>query len=214
MTGGVAIADASRPLHRNGADVDTGQSCRITVAMIYDRAWLEHAFRANSRTDFLFFWGHRPDRSGRMTPSCFSQWWPASFTVDGLTYPTAEHWMMAEKARLFRDPQTMSAILEATDPKTVKALGRGVKHFDAQRWDERKLGIVIHGNYEKFRQNADLRAFLSSTGDRVLVEASPVDPIWGIGLAADDEAARDPFRWRGANLLGFALMHVRDRLAG
>ncbi|MER8863158.1 NADAR family protein [Mesorhizobium sp. M0751] len=182
--------------------------------MIYDRTWLEKTFRAKARQKFLFFWGHQPSKDGRMTTSCFSQWWHAPFTVEGLSYPTAEHWMMAEKARLFGDAQTVTQILRATGPKQAKQLGRQVSGFDGTKWDADKYRIVTEGSFQKFRQNAALREYLLSTHDQVLVEASPVDRVWGIGLAADDERAVNPLLWRGENLLGFALMQARDRLRG
>ncbi|TKB47291.1 MAG: NADAR family protein [Mesorhizobium sp.] len=182
--------------------------------MIYDRTWLEKTFRAKPRQKFLFFWGHQPSKDGRITTSCFSQWWHAPFTVDGLSYPTAEHWMIAEKARLFGDAQTATQILEAASPKQAKQLGRQVSGFDGTKWDADKYRIVTEGSFQKFRQNAALREYLLSTHDRVLVEASPVDRVWGIDLAADDERAVNPLLWRGENLLGFALMQARDRLRG
>ncbi len=180
--------------------------------MNYDRASVEAAFKANAPLNFLFFWGHQPSKDGTITSSCFSQWWPSPFEVDGAMYRTAEHWMMSQKARLFGDAATTARILAAESPKQVKQLGREAKGFDAALWDERKLGIVQEGNFHKFSQNMELRDFLLSTRDRVLVEASPVDPVWGIGLAADNADAANPLLWKGGNLLGFALMHARDRL--
>lgn len=91
-------------------------------------------------------------------------------------------------------------------------MGRLVRGFDEQTWRRERFGIVVEGSVHKFAAHADLREFLLNTGDRVLVEASPMDRVWGIGLAADDEAAGDPARWRGPNLLGFALMEARQRL--
>ena len=120
--------------------------------------------------------------------------------------------MMAAKARLFGDEQAASQILKAGSPKQAKQLGRQVNGFDGARWDAEKYRIVTEGSLQKFRQNPALRAFLLSTGNQVLVEASPVDRVWGIGLAADDEKATNPLLWRGENLLGFALMQARDRL--
>jgi ribA/ribD-fused uncharacterized protein len=161
---------------------------------------------------YLFFWGHHPSRDGSITKSCFSQWWSSPFVVDGLTYPTAEHYMMAEKARLFDDRATAALIIQAEHPKQVKALGRQVLNFDEVLWQQKRSEIVIAGNYEKFTQNSALKRFLLQTGDRVLVEASPADPLWGIGLAEDHTDAGNPKQWPGLNLLGFALMAVRDRL--
>ncbi|WP_053852248.1 NADAR family protein [Streptomyces sp. NRRL B-24085] len=168
--------------------------------------------RAGAKLNFLYFWGHRPRPDGRVGASCLSQWWPSPFVVDGATYATAEHWMMAGKARLFDDPEAERRIVAAGHPSQAKAAGRSVRGFDEQVWRRERFGIVVEGSVHKFAAHEDLRHFLLDTGDRVLVEASPVDRVWGIGLAADDEAAGDPERWRGPNLLGFALMEARARL--
>jgi ribA/ribD-fused uncharacterized protein len=162
--------------------------------------------------DFLFFWGHRPQRDGSIGPSCLSQWWPSAFTVDHVTYLSAEHWMMAGKARLFGDGDGLAAVLAATTPAAAKAAGRRVAGFNESSWDAARFDIVVAGNLAKFGQNEDLRLFLIGTGVRVLVEASPRDRIWGIGLGAGHKDALVPSRWRGINLLGFALMNVRDML--
>ncbi|MCP2165644.1 NADAR family protein [Goodfellowiella coeruleoviolacea] len=166
--------------------------------------------RAGVRPKYVFFWGHQPGRD--VGASCLSQWWPAEFTVGGHTYPSAEHHMMAAKAELFGDTETAARIRRAAHPGEAKALGRQVRGFVEQRWVDRRFEIVVAGNLAKFGQHAELRAFLLGTGDRVLVEASPLDRIWGIGLAAGDERAGEPEAWQGQNLLGFALMEVRDRL--
>ncbi|MHC3968565.1 NADAR family protein, partial [Pseudomonas aeruginosa] len=121
--------------------------------------------------------------------------------------------MMAAKARLFDDSRLLERILAARSPGEAKALGREVAGFDEARWNAERVGIVIEGNLGKFGQNASLKKYLLGTADRVLVEASPVDAIWGIGLAASDPLAAEPATWQGLNLLGFALMEVRRRLA-
>lgn len=95
----------------------------------------------------------------------------------------------------------------------MKALGRQVRGFDAKVWDEVKFSVVLNASYLKFSQNASLRDFLLQTGSKILVEASPVDKIWGIGMSASDENAQNPVKWRGQNLLGFALMRARDEIA-
>jgi ribA/ribD-fused uncharacterized protein len=166
------------------------------------------------RVKYLLFWGHRPQRDGSPGPGYLSQWWPAPFVIDGIRYPTAEHHMMAGKARLFGDESIGRRILTASSPGAVKALGREIRGFDEEVWQAHRFDIVVSANRAKFDQHPDLRAYLLGTKDRVLVEASPVDRIWGIGLAADDDRATDPARWRGLNLLGFALMRVRAHLAG
>lgn len=120
--------------------------------------------------------------------------------------------MMAEKARLFGDQQTEAQILKSSNPGAAKALGRSIQGFDETRWVEHRFSIVVRGNLAKFSQSERLRNLLLQTGDQVLVEASPVDSIWGIGLAESDSAATKPEQWKGLNLLGFALMEVRDQL--
>ncbi|MFE7774824.1 NADAR family protein [Streptomyces sp. NPDC057445] len=168
--------------------------------------------RNGRRFKYLHFWGHAPRRDGGIGAGCLSQWWPAPFTVDGIDYATAEHWMMAGKARLFGDTDAEHKAVGAANPALAKKAGRLVRGFSEETWKRERFRIVVEGSVHKFRQHAALREFLLATGDRVLVEASPMDRIWGIGLAADDERAHDPVRWRGLNLLGFALMEARARL--
>lgn len=167
---------------------------------------------AGQRIKYLHFWGHAPRRDGGIGASCLSQWWPSPFEVGGVRYATAEHWMMAAKARLFGDAEAERRALAAAGPAEAKKAGRLVRGFDEGVWKRERFAIVREGSVHKFGQDPQLRAFLLGTGDRVLVEASPVDRIWGIGLAADDERAADPLRWRGLNLLGFALMDAREEL--
>ena len=178
-----------------------------------DRASCVAAANRGKSLRFLFFWGHKRSADGAVGPSCLSQWWRAPFTVDGDVYPTAEHWMMAGKARLFRDRAAERRVLEAPHPKAAKAIGRRVRDFDEATWRTHRDGIVEAGNLHKFGQHPELAAYLRGTGRRVLVEASPVDRIWGIGLAASDPRAKDPRKWRGDNRLGFVLMRVREALA-
>lgn len=182
--------------------------------MKYHITWLREKFRKGEKLKFLPFWGHQPSTDGSITASCFSQWWPAVFEVSGSSYATAEHWMMAQKAKLFGDAAIANRIREARTAAEAKQLGRMIQHFDAVMWDREKYRIVVQGNDHKFSQHAALSTFLLATKDRILVEASPVDPVWGIGLAADNPAVENPLLWKGENLLGFALMEVRDRLKG
>ena len=184
----------------------------MTIADVRSREELVQLVAQGLRPEYFFFWGHQPLPNGEIGKSCLSQWWPAAFVIDGVTYPTAEHFMMAEKARLFGDEETRAEILKADKPKNAKQLGRRVKNFDDARWQEHRFEFVIEGNLAKFAQSPELQSFLIGTGDTVLVEASPLDRIWGIGLGANAEHAQDPAQWRGLNLLGFALMEVRKRL--
>lgn len=161
---------------------------------------------------YVFFWGHQPARNNAISKSCFSQWWKQSFEVDGIVFKTAEHWMMYHKAILFNNPIIAEQILKAHKPAKAKQLGREVLGFNAAEWDRQKFDIVVNGNYHKFSQNPALKQFLIETKQKVIVEASPVDKIWGIGLAEDHPNAKNPRLWKGENLLGFALMKVRDQL--
>lgn len=177
-----------------------------------DRADLIAHVASGAPVAYLYFWGHRPSPDGRVGKSCLSQWWLAPFAVDGETFATAEHWMMAGKARLFGDEATRGAILAAETPKDAKDLGRQVANYDDARWAAARYDLVVEGNFHKFARHPDLAAWLRATGDQVLVEASPVDAVWGIGLDERHADAPHPERWPGLNLLGFALMDVRARL--
>ncbi|MFF0827588.1 NADAR family protein [Brevibacillus sp. NPDC003359] len=165
-----------------------------------------------TKVKYLFFWGHTQKESGSIDKSCFSQWYPAAFVEDGITYLTAEHYMMAKKAELFGDLAIRDQIIRKSHPKQAKELGRKVHSFDEAVWNANKTAIVRQANLLKFSQHADLQAFLLDTGDRIIVEASPYDRIWGIGMAQDHPHAEQPEKWRGENLLGFALMAVREQL--
>lgn len=164
------------------------------------------------KPNYLFFWGHTPSPTGEVTKSCLSQWYEASFVVEGVSYKTAEHYMMAQKAKLFNDHDNLAKILDSQTPAEAKQLGRMIKNFDAQVWENHRFDIVVQGNLAKFSQNPALKAFLLATGQRVLVEASPLDTIWGIGLGQDNPKAQHPQTWLGENLLGFALMAARNTL--
>ena len=119
---------------------------------------------------------------------------------------------MAQKAWLFKDVEIFGKILNATDPKEIKALGREIKNFDPKIWNQHKFEIVVKGNLGKFAENPELKEFLLSTGNKILVEASPYDKIWGIGMKEGTPGIENHSNWKGENLLGFALMEVRDEL--
>ncbi len=167
---------------------------------------------AGTLPELLLFWGHRPAAGGRIGPGCLSQWYPAPFAVAGITYATAEHFMMAGKARLFGDAEAERRVLASPDPRAAKAAGRTVRGFAEDTWAAHAYDLVVAGNTAKFGQHAGMREFLVASGERVIVEASPQDRVWGIGLRASDPDARHPARWRGRNLLGFALMDARAAL--
>ena len=120
--------------------------------------------------------------------------------------------MMASKARVFGDADAEAQILASDDPAVAKKAGRTVRGFDPERWSAVCFDLVIEGNLAKFGQHPALRAYLGGTAPHVLVEAAPNDAIWGIGLDQHAPEAQDPSRWKGKNLLGFALMAVRARL--
>lgn len=155
------------------------------------------------RTDkFLFFYG-----------GVFSQWYTSTFTVDGDEYCTAEQYMMAMKAEYFGDDEIKAKILATSDPSEQKALGRQVKNFDGEAWNAVSRGYVYKGNMAKFSQNPYLKRELDDSGELELVEASPYDRIWGIGIGLKDRSLLiDKKNWRGTNWLGEVLMKVRKDL--
>lgn len=157
----------------------------------------------------------------------FSQWYSSPFRAV-TSYPSGdmkyqslntehifancEQYMMFEKAMLFQDFVSARAIIATTNPKEVKRLGRLVRGFDERIWAEHREVIVFTGNYHKFTQNPELKAYLENSGKKIFVEASPTDKIWGIGLDKNDPAAQDPKKWKGLNLLGYAITAVRNKL--
>lgn len=177
--------------------------------MTYNVEWLNLKI---GQPNLLFFWGNGEPKSEVATKNCLSQWQVSPFIVDDITYETAEHWMMAKKAMLFNDYENLNKILATQSPAEAKILGRAIKNYNEDTWLANRFEIVKQGNYHKFEQNASLKKFLLNTADVILVEATPDDRIWGIGLTHDDPNASNPKKWNGLNLLGFALMKVRDEL--
>ncbi len=180
--------------------------------VIYDFRSLIDYIKNGYKPEFLFFWGHHTRTDRQIGKQCLSQWWPCSFTIDKITYNNAEQFLMAEKARFFGDQGALSQILRAKDPAEAKNLGRKVKGFEDDAWEKKRVVFALQANEAKFRQNQDLRDYLLGTGQKILVETSPVDTVWGIGLVENDPRASDPEQWRGLNLLGFVLMNARSRL--
>jgi ribA/ribD-fused uncharacterized protein len=149
--------------------------------------------------DFTFFWGGE-----------FSQWHPSTFTIDNITYNCAEQYMMHKKALYFNDLENAQKIMETKSPREQKAIGRKVKNFDPVSWDEVAFTFVLNGNIEKFTQNPHLGKILLETEGTEIVEASPFDTIWGIGLGENDPDAWDKTKWKGRNLLGKVLDTTRE----
>lgn len=178
----------------------------------YNLQRIQKDFSKGKKLKYIFFWGHQPSTDGKIIKSCMSQWWKSSFTIETDTYCCMEQYMMAEKARLFNDHKILDKILNNQNPKQIKELGRQVRGFDNTKWEKYSASIILNGNLAKFLQDENLKQFLMETKDKILVEASPYDKIWGIGLSEDHDNANNPVLWKGQNLLGFALMEVRDEL--
>ncbi len=181
--------------------------------MHYDINWIKNIYHSQKNIQYIFFWKHHPLPDGTIGKQCLSQWWECNFIVDDVKYNTAEQYMMAQKALLFGDKNIFSKIMKASHPYEYKKFGRMIKNFDEKIWNENKCDIVIKGNIAKFSQNEELKNFLKKTGNKILVEASPYDEIWGIGMNPYDEGRFNPFNWNGENLLGFCLMQVRDTIS-
>ena len=164
---------------------------------------MNEMFRGMRETDeYVFFWG-----------GYLSQWFMCNFfDQDGTLYNCAEQYMMAQKAKLFGDIDAQNRIMESNDPDVQKKIGKEVKNFDEKSWKSAMKIIVTRGNLFKFTQNEKLKHAIIATGDKVLVEASPYDKIWGIGLKWDNPLCDDPKNWQGTNYLGEALMLVRKTI--
>lgn len=163
---------------------------------------------------YVFFWGHTPNAIG---VHIFSQWYPVTFVekmdeLTPITYSNAEQYMMAHKAMLFGDDLYLKKILASTDPGKIKKYGRAIRGFDPEIWNGHKFDIVVEGNRLKYSQNPALMKRLADTGNKTIVEAAPYDKIWGIGLKKEAAVKIPESKWAGQNLLGKALMIVRDEL--
>lgn len=152
---------------------------------------------------FTFFWSNS---------NPFSQWHRAGFEIEGITYNTAEQYMMWGKAMLFGDEEIAEKILQVTNPSKQKALGRKVKNFDPAVWEANARDIVYRGNLAKFTQNESLKQTLLATAGTTIVEAAPNDKIWGIGLAEEDPRAHNRATWLGTNWLGEVLTRIREEI--
>jgi ribA/ribD-fused uncharacterized protein len=178
----------------------------------YDINWLTEKVGSGDTLKYIFFWGHTNKYNEEVGKFCFSQWFESPFTVDNITYKTAEHWMMAHKALLFGDKNIFEKIVNCKSPKEAKELGRRVLGYDDKIWNEKKFDIVKLGNIHKFSQYPKFADYLLKTENKIIVEASPVDSVWGIGLSQNSKDIENVHAWRGQNLLGFALMAARAYL--
>lgn len=157
----------------------------------------------------IFFWSVK-DKYGM-----FSNFYPCVFTdEDGLVYNCSEQYFMVQKLKTFdkNNRVLLDKMLCETDPKKIRQLGRQVRNYDEQQWDLIRYSVMLQGLTYKFTQNPDLQKILLGTGEQMLAEASPYDQVWGIGMFASDAKAQHPSQWRGQNLLGKALMKLRDHL--
>ena len=152
---------------------------------------------------YIFFWG-----------GIFSQWYHSNFLINDIKYCCVEQYLMSEKAKIFHDYVMFKKIMDTENPKLHKKYGRQVKNYNDTEWEKIREDIAITGNYAKFSQNRKLYEYLISTENKILVEASPYDIIWGIGLKETDERCLDETKWRGTNLLGKVLMQVRKDIKG
>lgn len=180
--------------------------------MRYHLTWLIDKFDRGYSPAVIFFWDHKKKQASTCGEHMFSQWYPSPFSVNEIVYKSAGHWMMARKALLFGDREAFKRIIEADRFEEVRSVSHIINNFDEATWGERKYDIVREGNFHKFNQSKKLRECLLNTGTAVLAEANPVDNVWGIGLSHDSRNAKDPYAWKGLNLLGFALMEIREYL--
>ena len=144
--------------------------------------------------------------------SVFSNWHPAEFTYDGEKFENSEACFIYRKCQTFGDTETIYELLDCQGPGYVKRLGREIAWFNEAKWVEVREQCMYDACFAKFSQNEDMKKALLDTGDREIVEASPYDTIWGIGLRPDDDKALYRTNWKGLNLLGKVLMKVRADL--
>ncbi|HTF20598.1 MAG TPA: NADAR family protein [Chryseolinea sp.] len=182
--------------------------------MKYDLAWLKQTYDSGNRPEFLFFADAPTEPSDSFGHAMLTQWYPSGFSVQNDRYLHAAHWMMVKKARLFDDGEAASDLLALKEDQEIMTRGRQIVGFDQKRWDAHKFSIVVEGNLHKFSQHQSLHKYISGTHPLVLTEANPNDRVWGIGLPESAPGAMNPHHWKGLNLLGFALMEVRDILGG
>lgn len=195
-----------KPIHIDGfrSFIKVSRTGAITKLTYSQTQRLEELIQANNQ--FVFFW--LPDEEN----GYLSQWYQAKMIIDGVEYANCEQYMMAKKALAMGDIEYYGEIMKETDPQTIKNLGRAIRGFDSEKWNQCKNKIIYDGNYAKFSQNDELKDRLIATGDAILAEASQYDLIYGIGYFAHEPEARQPEKWKGESLLGKTLMRIRDEL--
>ena len=151
---------------------------------------------------------HNPDEDNGF----LSNWYLSAFSVDGLTFSSMEQYMMYKKAVCFGDDEISAQILETEEVTEIKVLGRKIAGYDDNIWNGIRQIVAYQGLIEKFTQNDELKNKLLKTGKSVLAECAVKDTIWGIGLSMRDPDRLEMTKWKGQNLLGYALMMVRERL--
>lgn len=152
---------------------------------------------------------HNPDEMN----GYLSNWYMSDFVADDIKFTSMEQYMMYKKAQLFNDKEIMQEILSIDNVGKIKMLGRSVKNYDEVMWNGVRQIVVYEGLYAKFSQNESLREKLLATENDILAECAVSDCIWGIGLAMNDDKRLSTEEWRGQNLLGFAIMQVREKLS-
>lgn len=180
--------------------------CGKNLIGIYTLEWLKEQIGYGRDFNYTFFWGSS-NFNGYL-----SNWYHSNFNYKGEQFANCEQFMMAAKAKVCEDEDTRKKIMETNNPKEIKALGRKVKNYDDDLWSSERKNAVLLANYLKFTQNENLGRDLLSTDNSIIVEASPYDKIWGIGMSSTDDAAKSALTWKGENYLGFILMTVRDIL--
>ena len=141
-----------------------------------------------------------------------SNWFLSPFTLDGTDFSSMEQYIMVRKCRLFGDEALAAAVLRTDEPGEQRAIGRQVKDYQEVIWAGIRQAVAFRGLYAKFSQNEALKALLLGTGSAVIVECVGIDAVWSCGFGLEDEERLDLSRWRGQNILGFALMEVREAL--
>lgn len=180
--------------------------------MNYSNAWLIQQIITGETPTYTCFLSDRCMQNADWNTNCFNENYYAPFKIDGITYLTMQHWLMAQKAALFYDFVTMEKIIASKTAAHAKLLANQIHNVDEDVWLANAYALVVKGNVNKFAQNNELKQKLLNTGNSVIVAITSTDCIWGNGLKFEKNIAFNPFKWKGANLQGYALMQVRDIL--